>query len=246
MRMKNKLLIIGLSSLIIFIFLLAFFNIRVSSYQGINYAVKELKIPLYIKIIDFVSRDYHYHDLVNRTIKGARTEEEKVLRIFYWTLDNIREVPAGYPIIDDHVWHVIIRGYGTDDQAADVLATLCMYAGLPATWFKACPKDSPLWLAVTLVRIKGCWFILDPARGNYFTNEKGDLATVEEIIKDNSLVLRAKNKPIVHGIEYARYFENIPSTIKNEENFKARQQIFMPRVTLEIKKIFKKIFGKIN
>ena len=54
------------------------------------------------------------------------------MEIFIWTCENIRKQPDGLPVIDDHVWHIIIRGYGEPDQSSDVFTTLCNYAGIRA------------------------------------------------------------------------------------------------------------------
>ena len=48
-------------------------------------------------------------------------QKKKTLKIFIWTHKNIRKAPEGLPVIDDHVWHTIIRGYGINDQSSDVL-----------------------------------------------------------------------------------------------------------------------------
>lgn len=39
---------------------LACLNIRVSSRQGVNYVLRNIKIPLYIKAIEFLDRNYQY------------------------------------------------------------------------------------------------------------------------------------------------------------------------------------------
>ena len=53
-----------LSIVIIFILILCVLNIGVTTKQGINYRVSEIKLPIYLKILDFVDRHYNYKNLV--------------------------------------------------------------------------------------------------------------------------------------------------------------------------------------
>lgn len=214
-------------------------NLKVYYYQGINYRVIQKRIPLYLKIVDFFSRHCHYRELVKELIKDCKTEEEKIFAIFEWTHKSIKEAPEGFPILDDHVWNVIIRGYGTDDQSADVFATLCTYVGFPARWVKIYPRDSNVWIAVTFVKVNRNCFIFDPMRGNYFMNALGEIADVDDIMHDISIVLKADNKPVIHGIEYVKYFDNL-ALVQDLKFPKARFQMVFPRIIFEIKKFLSK------
>ena len=49
--------------------------------------------------------------------------------------NNIRYVPE-MPVIDDHPFHIIIRGYGVNDQFEDIFTLLCNYAGIDAYYEK--------------------------------------------------------------------------------------------------------------
>ncbi len=121
--------------LIIIIGITTLININVTTEQCINYRCHSIRIPLYLKVLDFFDRHYHYKQLVREIIKNEKTDEGRVIKIFTWTYGNIRKVPSGFPVIDDHVWHIIIRGYGANDQFQDVFSTLCNYAGLEANFY---------------------------------------------------------------------------------------------------------------
>lgn len=80
--------------------LLGILNIPVTSQQGVNYVVRTIKMPLYIKGIEFIDRDYHYKELVKEICQGCTNDEEKVLALFEWTHQNIkRDIPEDWPII---------------------------------------------------------------------------------------------------------------------------------------------------
>ena len=98
-----------------FIALFLFFNIETSTRQGINYQDQVLKIPLYLKISNFLDRHYNYKWLVGRILHDQKEESEKAKAIFHWTVSNIKRQPSELDIIDDHVWHIIVRGYGVAD-----------------------------------------------------------------------------------------------------------------------------------
>lgn len=51
-----------------------------------------------------------------------------------WTRQHIHPTSSGLPDMDDHILHMIIRGYGKQDQTVDALTTLATYTGLPAFW----------------------------------------------------------------------------------------------------------------
>src|SRR3989338_7498699 len=95
-------------------------NIRVITKQGVNYEVQLIKIPLYLKILDFFDRHYNYIEIVKRITAGSKTEKEKVIKIFQWIDLNIKRNSQELPVVDDHPLNIIIRGYGVNDQLEDI------------------------------------------------------------------------------------------------------------------------------
>ena len=236
--MKAKRLIKTVSLLLMGLLLCAaVLNLPVSTRQGINYSVRTIKIPLYIKILELIDRDYHYRVLAKDITKGRKTDEEKVLAIFNWTHQNIKtNIPEGWPIVDDHILNIIIRGYGVHDQLADVFSALCVYAGIPAKMYEITPPGLRNKLVVSVVYLDGTWRIFDPFHNKYFKNKKGEIASIQDIISDSSLVNRKQNDFLFNGVEYFRYFEGL--YLPNEQEYlRARQQMPLQRVAYEIKKI---------
>jgi len=229
---KNRGALIAIILVVISIVILL--NIEVSTCRGINYEVSIIKIPLYLKVLDFFDRHYNYNQLVKSIVKDVKTEEERVMKIFEWTYKNIREVPAGMPIIDDHVWHIIVRGYGASDQFSDVFTTLCNYAGLDAFYSWVYTQDRTKRIPLSFVRIKNKWYIFDPYHGAYFKDKKGRLADIETL-KSNSIwtieTLTEKS-----DIDYKSYFNMLllPERIGLK---RAHIQFPLRRTIFEIKKI---------
>jgi hypothetical protein len=229
MKKLAGILLFGVSVIIGISFIL---NMNVVTKQCIDYQCYTHKLPLYLKILDFFDRYYNYKHLVKIITKDAVTEQERVMKIFEWTYENIKKVPAGFSVIDDHVWYIIIRGYGVNDQASDVFTTLCNYAGIDAffTWVMTpdCSKKVPL----SFVKIKDKWYIFDPYNGVYFKNNKGSLADVE-VIKSGRYSVQGQTGAI--EMDYSSYISNLPS-IKNSGFRRANIQSPLNRLLFEIKK----------
>lgn len=149
-------------------------TLTVTTRQGVNFHVSSRKISLSVKVLDFLYRHHQYAILVGEITSGRTSDPERALTVLDWTRRNIRPTPDGWPIVDDHVLNVIIRGHGTPDQMADVFAVLSTYAGVPAFWETR--RISPTKKALlTFVRIEGEWMLVDVPGGGGFTPARGPL-----------------------------------------------------------------------
>jgi len=221
--------------IVLFIIILAFstLNIKVNTIKGINYQWYTLKIPLYLKLLDFFDRHYNYEDLVVRITEGLTDQKDKVTRIFDWTYNNIRRVPAGFPVIDDHVWNIIVRGYGADDQLSDVFTTLCNYAGIDAFYSLVYTPDQASAIPISFVKINGKWYIFDPYRGTLFRNPKRELIDIESIRLQKNWLADSK---ISHPeLDYRPYLDNL-ETPKEVGLRRANIQSPFRRLIYELKK----------
>lgn len=207
--MKKRLLklFLWVAGLVVIIIIL---NFKVTTKQGINYNVQTLKIPLYLKVLDFFDRHYNYEQLVRTILSGVKTDHERVTRIFEWTYNNIKRAPEGLPIIDDHVWYIIVRGYGVSDQFCDVFAALCNYAEVEVYYSWVYTTDCLKRIPLSFVRIDGEWTVFDPYRGIYFKNKNGHLATLDEI-KNNNWQIERIGAIEKLDIDYKDYFINLSS-----------------------------------
>lgn len=214
--------------------LFAILNLPVTSRQGVNYVVKTTRMPLYIKIIEFLDRDYHYKKLAKRICQGCRSNEEKVLGLFEWTYQNIkRDIPESWPIIDDHVWNIIVRGYGARDQFSDVFTTLCNYAGVDAFYSWVYTQDQKQRIPLSFVEIDSKWVVFDPYHGVYFKVKNDKLVDVEAIRSGSGWTIEALDeKPT---IDYAIYLNNL-SPVKEMGLKRANIQSPLNRLLFEIKK----------
>ena len=100
---------------------------------GVDYEWSSREIHLYEKAVDFISRDLQARRLVSDITDGLNGDQERIIAIFRWIGERVRSTPNGFPVVDDHVLNIIIRGYGADDQRTEAFALLASYAGLSAT-----------------------------------------------------------------------------------------------------------------
>ena len=207
--MKNRRRLFA--AIVIATLVFAVLNIDVSIKQGVNGKYRQIHMPFYVKWTQFLSRHYEYDRLSKEITKGCKTDEEKALAILKWTRENIKDVPIGMPLKDDHVLNVIIRGCGVPEQFQDVFTTLCAYSGIPAFFEKVYTKGNKARYALSFVKINGKWRVFDAYSGKYFRTVRGDIASAEDILSSKSLTEKFPYdfKPVI-GARTLRPYKQMP------------------------------------
>ncbi|MFC1577036.1 hypothetical protein ACFL42_01450 [Candidatus Omnitrophota bacterium] len=202
--------------------------------QGIDGQVRLKSMPLGIKVMEFVTRDFEYRWLAGDICRGSKTDKEKALAVFAWVLENINiDHPRTWSTVDDHILNIIIRRYATADQRSDVFATLCTYAGVKAFWDKirgASGKDS---IILTFVRIDGAFRPFDVYRGIYFVKADGEIAGIKDI-ENKDGIMTDRGKPLSEcRVDYAGYLLDLkPVSMKTFT--RAARQMPVSRIMYEI------------
>ncbi len=230
----KKFLCVFLGSILIIGVVAIFLNFKVITRQGINYQLSVVRIPLYLKLIDFFDRHYNYKELVRRILKDVGSERERIFRIFEWTHRNIRRVPKDFPIIDDHVWNIIIRGYGASDQSSHVFTTLCNYAALEAFYTWVYSTDRTKRIPISFVRLNARWLVFDPYNGIFFKNKSGDIADIDNL-KNGDWAIECLTVTEKTKYDFKEYFVNLPEA-KNIGLTKSNIQSPLKRLIFEVKK----------
>jgi hypothetical protein len=235
-RKTNRLLILAA---VLFTAVSVILTMNVSITQGVNGKYREIHMPLYAKWIEFLSRHYEYSRITKEITAGRTSDKDKALAMLQWTHENIRPVPEGMPIVDDHILNIMIRGYGNSEQAQDVFVNLCSYAGLPAFWQRFYSKNGKTRYALSFVRMDGRWRVFDAYYNKYFRLRDGTIASVNDIIADRGLLdSKGMDAIIVNGVPYKEFYDNlesftIPSTLRSEK------QMPLKRIIFEFKKLIK-------
>ena len=201
---------------------------------GVNHVVSTQQLPLWAKATDFVDRDANLASAARAILGGVSGEAAKADTAFAWTRANIRPVPAGFPIVDDHVWHIMVRGYGQDDQRADVFTTLLAYDGIPAYWMMIGTQPR---IALSYARVDGLWRVYDVSNGIVFKNAGGALATPDELSGNHDLVRTSAGGVITDVDAYAGAFDGYTAPLAPDT---LRAHLHMPgrRLWFETRRLF--------
>ena len=201
--------------------------VPVSTKQGINYEVRVHRIPLWVKLIEFLDRDYHYRAIIHDVAPPTHCQEERAMALFQWTRTQVRsEIPEGLPVIDDHIYSIIVRGYGTHDQLATVFVTLCAYAGIPAAGYHLIGPDSHPAFIVAIAEIAGRWVVFDTWYGIVARNHRGELASLDDLVREPALLDEAAAGRLINGQPYRAYFRVLPKPAALDVERSHRQMPF--------------------
>jgi hypothetical protein len=223
---------------IIFVSIVLVLNITVTSQQGIDFQQHTIMIPLYLKILDFFDRNFNYRELVKRIVKDVQSDQEKIMKIFEWTYRNIKKQPKELPVVDDHVWHIIVRGYGISDQFSDVFTTLCNYADIESWFSFITTMNKHSRIPLSFVRLDSRMCVFDPFNGVYFENSDGELASIQQIRRKAFTVKYLRGAPR-QQLNYLPYLENIANEAKQKGLKRAQIQSPMKRLLFGIRRQMK-------
>ena len=201
--------------------------------QGVNGVVTTYRLPLYAKTLDFVQRDSMYARLASRLVADDASDEAKALTLFDWTRTNIQDSPRGLPVVDDHISHIIIRGYGDADQKADVFTTLLTYAGVPARWVWVGKRP---FVLLSLAWVDRRWRAFDVQNGIVFRDRKGALASVEDLADDQSILNAVAGDRAYLGRPYMTFFEGFSPPIA-PDLLRAEGQMLFPRALYPLQRL---------
>lgn len=209
-------------------------NMNVATKQGVNYQVHEIKLPLYLKMLDFVDRHYNYKNIVTNILGGTKDDNDKTIKIFNWVRSNVRKNPQELPVIDDHPLNILIRGYGVRDQFEDIFTLLCTYAGSEA-FFKRFKNNSGEVYFMSFVKIKRKWCPLS-AFANAYSTKSGVIASVNDILLDRKLLLPFETN--LPNFETDSFLKEISDMDFNEWSIRVKGQSPIGRILSIIKNKF--------
>lgn len=209
LKKKLFILIVFISVLLVAVLLL---NTDTTTRQGVNDKITAIKIPLYLKLHNFFNRHLNYQWTVDQIVNEKMTDQQKAEAIFAWTNQHIlRQLPQ-LPVIDDHPWHIIVRGYGDADQMADVFAVLSNYAGLKSFILNVESIDDSDLTCVPFGAIffDGAWHLCDLYHQTIFLNDQNKWASISELVASGWKAKCRGNSSQCNGtIRYQSYFHKL-------------------------------------
>ena len=201
-------------------------NLPTTTSIGVNYVETTQRLPLYQKALAFVDRDIQTRRVAATVVAGLPPSEgARALGILAWAHQNVRPRPAGFPAVDDHIFHTIVRGYGDVDQAADVFATIADYAGIPATLIPVYNANGNLLYAFAYAFVDGDWRVFDVRAGTVIRDRTGELASVSQLRADAELG-RGLPMPAESGVDYTELFKRLPEPLAPDDSRAADQRPF--------------------
>lgn len=184
-------------------------NLPTTSQVMVDFVPRTVTQPLYAKAIAFIDRDIQMRLLAASVVGDARDDHDRVDRILTWTRQSIRPTPAGMAVVDDHPYHIIVRGYGEPDQAADVLANLAGYAGIPGGLvFSRAPDGSALY-SFAVLEVDGSTEIVDVREGRILSDRDGRIRSVDQLKADPALLDWLPAPSAAHGVTYRVLIERL-------------------------------------
>lgn len=181
----------------------------VTTRVGYNYHVTVKRWTLLEKTIAFMDRDLEMRRLTTE-IAGADGDgapEERLLRMYRWVTENIHSTPPGLPVVDDHVLYIFVRGYGEIDQRAEALAALASFDGMPGSTIPLGRDLGSRVVQLTIVRVADRLVVFDVNNRIVFRKSTGELATLNDLQNDPSLIQRNAAGVSVDGLPYVDHFQ---------------------------------------
>ena len=214
----------------------------VETRSGVDYEWSSRRILLFEKVVDFVSRDLQTRRLVDDILVEISGEQEQVVAIFDWVGSHVRPVPEGFPIVDDHVLHIIIRGYGARDQRTEAFSLLASYAGMRSAAAVLKSPTGNAEIIVALVEIGERVYVFDVVNEIIFLDRSGTLVDVEQLMANPELVSSAAPERRIRDVPYEGFYESVAQA---RPNF-SRMEMQKPwgRLRSEVSKLLGGVVGR--
>lgn len=186
----------------------------VTTRVGVNYVVTPYRLTLIEKTTHFLSRHWQTQRIASSIVGPERDFERKIERILAWVNERVRPVPEGFPVVDDHPLHILVRGYGAPDQRSEAFTLIASYSGLPATTALLSPPGSREQIMLALVQWEGNLYPVDVVHHLLFRTPQGALATLEELQRHPEWITAAAGERVIDGFPYIAYWHQIGSVVK--------------------------------
>lgn len=201
---------------------------------GVDYVYYSQDLPLFQKAIDFASRDFQTRRLLERIDGSGLSDSATARALFVWTRENVRDVPDGMPIVDDHVFNILVRGYGAPDQQAEAFALLTAYSDLPSS--SGLIEVEGAGYLLTLVEISGEWHPFDVPNGLVFTTRDDELASLPLLLSDTTLVWKAlAGSPDLDPRHYLAALRRVEAVGLTTERMDAQRLWRRPLIELRVR-----------
>jgi len=204
-------------------------NLNTTTTMGINYQTEKYSIPIYLKVLNFFDRHYNYQYLVKEITKNDESDKDKAIQLATWVNHNIKKIPKGVDMVDNHPWTIVQRLFGAPDQFSDLLSVLMVYADIDS-FFRFIDMEEMAnvygyeFYPLTFFLVDGSWSVTDPYQGVYFVNEDGAFASLSDIKEGRWKVVYYGSMEFNSEL-LARFYPKLFSQLPSEEEI-SRSHIY--------------------
>lgn len=219
--MKKTIKILMVSVLLLSGGIYGLLNLKTTTTMAINFQSKDYEIPVYLKILDFYSRHFHYKYLVKNVTQDYEQQREKILALAKWVNLNIKRTPDGVDVVDNHPLTIVERRLGLPEQFSDLLSVLLVYSGSQSFFKRINLKSIYLFYEgnrypLTFFKNEGSWSVMDPYQGFYFVNIDGDFASISDL-QDKRWYIKTFENEEANKQEMLGFYSDLFSSLPTDE-----------------------------
>lgn len=203
------------------------------SLEGVGARLKTHRIPLWEKAAKFYLRHVEFERWAKEAAGEETDPQRRVLKLMDWTMKNVQHIPPGWPLIDDHISHNVLRHYGNDGQLAEVFTALTTYTGNQGRWEAYRPPGARERVALSFVESDDGWWVFDLWSGGWFETRSGKIATINDFSHPEQLRRRGQAPEVLNGTPYLDYFKDLDRIWKRSFS-RARGQMPWHRLFMEL------------
>ncbi len=189
-------------------------QIPTTGLEGVDDRMIVHRMPLWEKAARFYIRHREFQQWAEEAAGGETDPQRRVLRLLEWTRNQVKPIPPGLPLVDDHISHIVLRHYGNDGQLSEVFTALATYTGNEGRWEAYSPPGASARAALCFIESNGKWWVLDVWNGGWFETPSGQVATIEDFKHPEQLHRRGVAPEVLDGTPYVDYFRDAENVFK--------------------------------
>ena len=189
------------------------------------------EMPLWEKAVKFYLRDKEFRLWAEEAAGGETDPQRRVLRLMEWTRNQVKPIPQGQPLVDDHISHIVLRHYGNGGQLSEVFTALTTYTGNEGRWEAYRPSGASERVSLCFIEVEGKWRVLDVWNGGWFETPSGQIAAIEDFTHPERLRRRGYAPELLGGVPYISYFQDVQGVFMRSFS-RARGQMPWPRLLM--------------
>jgi len=208
-------------------------TIPVPGFEGVDDRVIVHRLSLWEKAARFYLRHVEFERWAREATGGEMDPQRRILMLMDWTIKTVRHIPPDFPLIDDHIAHIVLRRYGNDGQLAEVFTALTTYTGNQGRWEAYRPPGARERVALSFVESDAGWLVFDLWNGGWFETPSGKIATINDFRHPEQLHRRGQAPEVLNGTPYLDYFRDLDRVWKRSFS-RARGQMPWHRLFMEL------------